>query len=197
MKTFTEYLNEGRGFELGGKKYSSGFGRYTCDGKSISKEEYMKASAQYKGEKPVSTTNTSKQSQQKQEIPAYQPTEKSAINTAISDKNYDFINDVIPFYVAQNEKRFNNLDKSLNKSVLMKGTVYRKVRDAIQISKDYHKVLQQAKELANKGFEEKEIINKINHVYLNDGIEQAIEDWMKWQKSAEEHYRILKDMSNK
>jgi hypothetical protein len=58
MKTFTEYLNEGRGFELGGKKYSSGFGRYTCDGESISKEEYMKASAQYKDGK-TSSLNTS------------------------------------------------------------------------------------------------------------------------------------------
>ena len=43
MKTFTEFLNEGRGFEWDGSKYSSGFGRYTKDGKSISKEEYMKA----------------------------------------------------------------------------------------------------------------------------------------------------------
>ena len=58
MLTFTEFLTEGRGFELGGSKYSSGFGRYTKDGKSISKEEYMKASAEYKGEKP-SSSNTS------------------------------------------------------------------------------------------------------------------------------------------
>ena len=58
MLTFTEFINEGRGFELGGKKYSSGFGRYTCDGKSISKEEYMKASAEYKGGK-TSSFNTS------------------------------------------------------------------------------------------------------------------------------------------
>lgn len=55
MKTFKEYLNEGKGFELGGKKYSSGFGRYTCDGKSISKEEYMKASIQYKNIKKSSS----------------------------------------------------------------------------------------------------------------------------------------------
>ena len=58
MLTFTQFLNEGRGFELGGKKYSSGFGRYTCDGKSISKEEYIKASAEYKGVK-TSSSNTS------------------------------------------------------------------------------------------------------------------------------------------
>lgn len=51
MLTFTEYLNEGRGFEFGGKKYSSGFGCYTCDGESISKEEYQKASTEYKTSK--------------------------------------------------------------------------------------------------------------------------------------------------
>ena len=41
MLSFSQFLNEGRGFELGGSKYSSGFGRYTKDGKSISKEEYL------------------------------------------------------------------------------------------------------------------------------------------------------------
>jgi hypothetical protein len=51
MLSFTEFISEGKGFELGGKKYSSGFGRYTCDGKSISKEEYMKASTHYKNTK--------------------------------------------------------------------------------------------------------------------------------------------------
>ena len=51
MLTFTQFLNEGRGFELGGSKYSSGFGRYTKDGKSISKEEYLKASSEYKNGK--------------------------------------------------------------------------------------------------------------------------------------------------
>ena len=57
MKTFTQFLMEGRGFELGGSKYSSGFGRYTKDGKSISKEEYMKASDEYKGNKPSSSSS--------------------------------------------------------------------------------------------------------------------------------------------
>lgn len=58
MLKFTEFLNEGRGFEWNGSKYSSGFGRYTKDGKSISKEEYMKASAEYKGDKPLPTNTT-------------------------------------------------------------------------------------------------------------------------------------------
>lgn len=56
MLSFSQFLNEGRGFELGGSKYSSGFGRYTKDGKSISKEEYMKASAEYKGDKPSASS---------------------------------------------------------------------------------------------------------------------------------------------
>lgn len=49
MKSFIEFINEGKSFELEGKTYSSGFGRYTCNGESISKEEYMKASEAYKG----------------------------------------------------------------------------------------------------------------------------------------------------
>ena len=61
MLTFTQFLNEGRGFELGGSKYSSGFGRYTKDGKSISKEEYLKASSEYKNGK-TQTHSTKKSS---------------------------------------------------------------------------------------------------------------------------------------
>ena len=79
MKTFTEYLNEGRGFELGGKKYSSGFGRYTCDGKSISKEEYMKASTQYKG------GNVSSKSSENTNIVSY----KNG-SVKVSNHNIDF-----------------------------------------------------------------------------------------------------------
>jgi hypothetical protein len=48
MLTFTQFLSEGRSFSLNGKKYSSGFGRYTCDGKSIEKPEYEAASKAYK-----------------------------------------------------------------------------------------------------------------------------------------------------
>ena len=39
MKTFKQWIVEGRSFEYGGSKYSSGFGKYTKDGSSISKEE--------------------------------------------------------------------------------------------------------------------------------------------------------------
>ena len=82
MLTFTQFLNEGRGFELGGSKYSSGFGRYTKDGKSISKEEYLKASAEYKGNKP--SVSSSKKNSSKEElsfddklkIKNYKPTKK-------------------------------------------------------------------------------------------------------------------------
>jgi hypothetical protein len=49
MNIFETWLNEGRSFEYQGSKYSSGFGRYTKDGVSISKDEYQKASNAYKG----------------------------------------------------------------------------------------------------------------------------------------------------
>jgi hypothetical protein len=43
-----EQLIEGASFELGGKKYYTAWGKYFCDGKQISKEEYFKASNEYK-----------------------------------------------------------------------------------------------------------------------------------------------------
>jgi hypothetical protein len=61
MLTFTQFLNEGRPFEWNGSKYSSGFKSYTKDGKSISKEEYMKASAEYKGCKSSPNVSTDKE----------------------------------------------------------------------------------------------------------------------------------------
>lgn len=47
MKVFTQLL-EGRSFIYHNDEYSSGFGRYTKNGKSISKEEYQLASKAYK-----------------------------------------------------------------------------------------------------------------------------------------------------
>ena len=80
MKTFTEFLNEGRGFEWDGSKYSSGFGRYTKDGKSISKEEYMKASTDYKKEKEFRSHQEdnvfSDEFAQNMKIKNYKPTKK-------------------------------------------------------------------------------------------------------------------------
>lgn len=83
MKSFTEFINEGRGFELGGSKYSSGFGRYTKDGKSISKEEYMKASAEYKGGKVSSNKNDTKVVEKK---PYYTPSSEEIENRNIPPK---------------------------------------------------------------------------------------------------------------
>lgn len=64
MKIFTQLL-EGRSFVYRGHKYSSGFGRYTKDGESITKEEYQKASEKYKGtskdtKSPVKKSTTKK-----------------------------------------------------------------------------------------------------------------------------------------
>ena len=59
MKTFSEFLIEGRGFSWNGSDYSSGFGRYTKNGESISREEYLRASEAYKNKDGVKT-NTSK-----------------------------------------------------------------------------------------------------------------------------------------
>jgi hypothetical protein len=62
MKTFREFLTEGRAFEYQGSRYSS-FGKYyKRDGESISKEEYQKASEAYKNRDSL------KQSKQKDKV---------------------------------------------------------------------------------------------------------------------------------
>lgn len=48
MITFRQWLYEGKSFEYNGHRYSSGFGRYTKDKESITKDEYMQASSAYK-----------------------------------------------------------------------------------------------------------------------------------------------------
>lgn len=56
MRTFLEFIEEQineAGFEVGGKKYTFSFGRYYCDKKQISKEEYYAA-------KPSKTVNVKK-----------------------------------------------------------------------------------------------------------------------------------------
>ena len=57
MITFTEYLNEAS-FEFGGKNYFSGWGKYRCDGKEISRDEYMKARQAYDKKDVVAAMGT-------------------------------------------------------------------------------------------------------------------------------------------
>lgn len=87
MKVFTQLL-EGRSFTYRGHKYSSGFGRYTKDGESITKEEYQKASEKYKGTSK-STTNTTKKSTEKslrqKKITATQDRKKKTKETSLID----------------------------------------------------------------------------------------------------------------
>lgn len=59
MQTFTEWLNEAS-FELGSKKYSSSFGRYKCDGESITRDEYMKARQAYDSQHVKAAVGTKK-----------------------------------------------------------------------------------------------------------------------------------------
>ena len=94
MKTFTQWLVEGRSFEYGGKKYSSGFGRYTCDGNSISKEEYQKASEAYKsGVKPtVKPTTPTKPKKTTKPTKTEKPTKKvSSVSTKKPKTEFDRI----------------------------------------------------------------------------------------------------------
>lgn len=57
MKTLREFLNEAS-FELGGKKYFSGWGKYRCDGQEITRDEYMKARQAYDKKDVVAAMGT-------------------------------------------------------------------------------------------------------------------------------------------
>lgn len=46
MQIFENYLDEAS-FELSGKKYFAGWGKYRCDGEEITRDEYMKARQAY------------------------------------------------------------------------------------------------------------------------------------------------------
>lgn len=94
MKTFTQWLVEGRSFEYGGKKYSSGFGRWTCDGVSISQEEYKKASEAYKArdKTPVKPKSPSKPKKTTKTTKTEKPTKKvSSISTKKPKTEFDRI----------------------------------------------------------------------------------------------------------
>jgi hypothetical protein len=74
MKTFKQWLVEGRAFEYQGSRYSS-FGKYyKRDGESISKEEYQRASEAYKSEgvkKPVTPKKPVKPTKPKKSTPTH------------------------------------------------------------------------------------------------------------------------------
>ena len=156
MKTFTEYLNEGRGFELGGKKYSSGFGRYTCNGESISKEEYMKASAQYKGgnsSQKSSNVNTNN-------------------NTAEND-NYSKVSHYIDSKLKDMEEKL----KQVSKYVPQTDRYYREMevmKDSMLSLKD---IVSDVQKFKNKGLSDRDIIKIIDgndSKYLTDSLDYML-----------------------
>lgn len=51
MLTFTEFLTEGKPFVHQGKKYSTAWGKWYCDGEIITQKEYQEASKAHKGAK--------------------------------------------------------------------------------------------------------------------------------------------------
>lgn len=115
MLTFTEFINEGRGFELGGKKYSSGFGRYTCNGESISKEEYMRASEQYKTGN-IQKTNTNQNHEPNKLKSFNNDLHKTVIkfkqvSTEVKNK-YNKIKEIVP-YTSQTGTKLENIVGSI------------------------------------------------------------------------------------
>ena len=89
MLSFREFIMEGRSFEYQGSKYSSGFGRYTKDGSSISKEEYQRASDAYKnGSNAVAKKFTNKE-MSPQKISSKDAITFSSLKTNFFSKNFN------------------------------------------------------------------------------------------------------------
>ena len=106
MITFLEFLNEGASFELAGKKYSSAFGRYKCDGRTITKDEYAKASADYKASKGGSKVSKPEKKEKYGPHNVYTPSsedlEKRPFKPKVSHSNGTYSVDVpaLPEYNA-------------------------------------------------------------------------------------------------
>ena len=162
MMTFTQYLNEGCGFELGGSKYSSGFGRYTKDGKSISKEEYMKASAQYKGygnknSSSKSVNNTTMDNSK--ETPRNYSKVINHIDSTVKDMESKI--EQLSEYIPQNDRHYTELEV---------------MKDSMVNLKD---IISDIEEYKNKGLSDRQIIRKIDGLeskYSNYSVDYMISD---------------------
>ena len=115
MLTFTQFLIEGKGFELGGKKYSSGFGRYTCNGEKITREEYMRASEQYKNGN-IQKTSTN-QNHEPNKLKSFNNDlhktviEFKQLSTEVKNK-YNKIKEIVP-YTSQTGTKLENIVGSI------------------------------------------------------------------------------------
>ena len=106
MKTLREFLNEAS-FEFGGKTYFAGWGKYRCDGKEITRDEYMKARQAYDKKDVVAAMGTK--------------TTKAGVSTAriTQDIELDAQQDELQLF-ADNDHQSYNMQKSIEQNLIKK-----------------------------------------------------------------------------
>ena len=167
---------EGRSFEYQGSKYSSGFGRYTKDGSSISKEEYQRASDAYKNGNVV--PSKMKVSTKKKET------------TVVANKNDDYSSKSktaallkkTPFKEC---KTIKELEKHITDfsglNCALKGITNKKVANAL--AKSLHQVLSKYPGVADSHF--------LNNFVTQDGVKKQAENAVKEYFEGEEYKKFV------
>lgn len=178
MKTFIQWIMEGRSFEYQGSRYSS-FGKYyKKDGESISKEEYQKASEAYKNSGGAKKSTTKKTTKTKDESPAKKSSKKSEPKTAF---------DSIHAYCPTHERLKNTMYKPVKslkeceeqiasftgKKVFLSGITQKEVYNGIGAS--VHKVFSKYPYLG----ESKSLNYIATQAGMNKSVEDDVEEYMK------------------
>ena len=177
MKTFIEFLMEGRAFEYQGSRYSS-FGKYyKKDGESISKEEYMKASEDYK----KGGVSSIKKKQIKK-------TEKNVVAKTTKDDNFSSKSKTAallkktPFKECATIKE---LEKHITEfsglNCALKGITNKKVANLL--AKSLHQVLSKYPGVADSHF--------LNNFVTQEGIKKQAENTVKEYFEGEEYKKFV------
>lgn len=197
MKSFAQWIMEGRSFEYGGSKYSSGFGKYTKDGQAISKEEYMKASNAYKGKAepkkdyPKKKTNTSKikkkegekTSSKKKKEPDFAKSHFAKLHT--NCKTYQLLKDTVYKPVKSLAECEKQISSFTGKKVYLSGITTKDVYNGI--GESVHKVFSKYPYLGE--------FNGLKYIATQSGMNKSVEnDVDEYMKSPEAKTRIQKDL---
>ena len=175
MKTFIEFLMEGRAFEYQGSKYSSGFGKYTKDGSSISKEEYQRASNAYKNKNAV----PSKKVVAKKETKVV--AKKGDDNFSSKSKTASLLQKT-PFKECKTIKELeNHITEFSGLNCTLKGITNKKIANAL--AKSLHQVLSKYPGVADSHF--------LNNFVTQDGIKKQAEDNVKEYFESEEYKKFV------
>lgn len=183
MKTFSQWIMEGRSFMFGGKKYSSGFGRYTCDGESISKEEYQKASNAYKGSDTTSVSNS--EIKDKKKVVKKEP-ENTLSNFDKIHTNcgtYQLLKNTVYKPVKSLKECEEQISKFTGKKVFLSGITNKEVYNGI--GESIHKVFSKYPYLGES--------NELRYFATQTGMNKSVEDDVNQYMSSKEVEKSIQD----